>query len=37
VTGLQPPSQGDARHALAQDEDGNLYLAQSGAVLSVAK
>jgi hypothetical protein len=37
VTGLQPPSQGDARHALAQDADGNIYLAQSGAVLSVTK
>jgi len=37
ISGIQPTSQGDARHALAQDDEGNLYLAQSGAVLSVAK
>jgi hypothetical protein len=36
VSGIQAPAQGDARHALAQD-DTYIYFTQSGTVMSVPK
>ena len=36
VSGIEAPLQGDARHALAQD-DTYVYFTQSGAVMSVPK